>query len=357
MVYTTFVQHMRDQVQKKVGQEGSVEIMKIQKLNGVFLQGLLIRKEAETVTPTIYLDHFYDRYCGGRSMDQVAREFMEVYEQNRITDRPDLNYLQDYERVKKQLGMKLVNYDKNREMLREIPHVRYLNLAVIFCCHVTHPVIGRGNIMIREEHIKIWNITKETLFEDALLRAPQNAPCVIRSIDDVVDMMTPGRVFQEKAVYGAGQGEDPLYEYPTLEGVQVEKVRDTEKNYAFDPHHVPEIEEQIRVIMKRETDYGRENIPIMLIASNAIQIFGASVMLYPDMLQKVANTLNKDLYILPSSIHELILLPDMGFHSTQDLLAMVKEVNRTQVAAEDFLADAVYYYDRKKRQTEVVAVG
>ena len=121
MVYTTFVEKMQESVQASLGEEDRVEIVKIQKLNGVFLQGLVIRKASENVTPTIYLDYFYNSYNNGKSMEELTREFIEIYEKNRISENTDLNYLNDYERAKKLLGIKLINYEKNKEMLREVP--------------------------------------------------------------------------------------------------------------------------------------------------------------------------------------------------------------------------------------------
>ncbi len=346
MVYTTFVEKMQESVQASLGEEDRVEIVKIQKLNGVFLQGLVIRKASENVTPTIYLDYFYNSYNNGKSMEELTREFIEIYEKNRISENTDLNYLNDYERAKKLLGIKLINYEKNKEMLREVPYVRYLNLAAVFYCQILHPSIGRGSVLIKEEHRKRWGITKKKLYEDALNYAPENAPYVISSIEEVMDAIMAGK---QNGFFGKTEEQKEewkdSYEYPPLEGVQLERSGGGTGG-KFDPNHVPSIEEQIRVIRAREGSFGEQKVPVMLIGSNAHKLFGASVLLYPHVLEETARNLGCDLYILPSSVHELILLPDIGGYQTSELLSMVKEVNATQVEAEEFLADAVYFYDR-----------
>ena len=90
------------------------------------------------------------------------------------------------------------------------------------------------------------------------------------------------------------------------------------------------------------------NKPIpMHIMTNKYQINGASVLLYHGLLDGLAEKLGTDLYVIPSSIHEVILVPESGTEDT-NLNDMVAEVNHTQVDPKEVLADHVYYYDRKE---------
>lgn len=66
-------------------------------------------------------------------------------------------------------------------------------------------------------------------------------------------------------------------------------------------------------------------------------------------MEKVAELLGTNYYVLPSSIHELLILPDNGSMQLSELEAMVREVNATQVAPEDRLSDKVQYYDRETK--------
>ena len=77
---------------------------------------------------------------------------------------------------------------------------------------------------------------------------------------------------------------------------------------------------------------------------------GASVMLYKDPLRDFANYMGHDLYILPSSIHEVILIPAYDHDSYDELTSMVKEVNSTQLSKEEILSDHVYFYSRETGQ-------
>ena len=82
--------------------------------------------------------------------------------------------------------------------------------------------------------------------------------------------------------------------------------------------------------------------------TNKEKYFGAAVILYPHALKHIAGLLRNNFYILPSSVHECILVPDMGQYSRMELKRMVKEVNENQVEEEEILSYEVYYYDREK---------
>lgn len=89
--------------------------------------------------------------------------------------------------------------------------------------------------------------------------------------------------------------------------------------------------------------------PELFVISNTYYAGGAAVAFYPRVLECLAMTLGRDLYVLPSSVNEMIVVTDVG-QDPNILLSIVKEVNRTQLAPEDVLTDAVYYYDRKTDQ-------
>ena len=85
----------------------------------------------------------------------------------------------------------------------------------------------------------------------------------------------------------------------------------------------------------------------MFVISNTSKIFGASCVLYPGVLEKFAAEKDADIFVLPSSIHEMILVPEKEDQDYSTLPNIVKETNRTEVDPEEVLSDSVYYYDRK----------
>ena len=93
----------------------------------------------------------------------------------------------------------------------------------------------------------------------------------------------------------------------------------------------------------------------MLIMSNLSKVHGAAVMLYPGCMEQMANRLQSNFYILPSSIHETIILPTKEFDNPKHLLEMVREVNATMVKDEEILGDNVYLYERDKQEIKIIA--
>ena len=86
-------------------------------------------------------------------------------------------------------------------------------------------------------------------------------------------------------------------------------------------------------------------VRFMYVATNEQCSLGAAVMRYPDFREKVRGMIRGDFYILPSSIHEVILVPESFGLEPERMQEMVKEINQTGVAPEEVLSDSVYYFD------------
>jgi hypothetical protein len=86
----------------------------------------------------------------------------------------------------------------------------------------------------------------------------------------------------------------------------------------------------------------------MYVISNRDKINGAACILYKDVLKDFAQTIESDLYILPSSIHETIVVPKTPATNPQDLSQIVKETNDNHVEREEILSYSVYEYKRKE---------
>lgn len=87
----------------------------------------------------------------------------------------------------------------------------------------------------------------------------------------------------------------------------------------------------------------------MYVLTNEAGTLGASALYYPDVKEKAAELMGAGYYVLPSSIHEVILVPDTMDHDVKDLCDMVKQANRTVVEPKDVLSDNVYHYDKDSR--------
>ena len=94
----------------------------------------------------------------------------------------------------------------------------------------------------------------------------------------------------------------------------------------------------------------------LLVLTSAIGIFGAAATFYPHVLREAAMRVGKSFFILPSSVHEVLLLPDHGEHDARELHEMVAAINRSEVAEQDVLTDSVYYYDAAKPDAEALQI-
>lgn len=90
----------------------------------------------------------------------------------------------------------------------------------------------------------------------------------------------------------------------------------------------------------------------MIVVTNADRVNGAAVLFYNDVMDEIGEKLNGKFFVLPSSLHETIVVPDNGTLDYKELLAMVTEINATQVDTQDKLTDQVYHYDVTDRVFE-----
>ena len=88
--------------------------------------------------------------------------------------------------------------------------------------------------------------------------------------------------------------------------------------------------------------------PVFLM-SNDVRSYGAGVICYENLLHDFASRYQNNLYLLPTSIHEFVVLFDQGRHRQDNLKDMISESNKT-LEAGDILSDNVYYYDRIQKK-------
>ena len=286
--FEEFTNAVQTALQEYFGKFMRVEIQKVNKTNGIVLTGITIADETTNIAPTIYLDEPYRLYETGTSFGEILEKMIVLYRENRPDESFDIEFFSEYEKVKTKLAVKLLNYDMNREFLEEIPYIRYLDLAIVCHCVIINDMIGTGSITIRKEHLSMWEITETELFADAMKNTPKIYPA------DLIDM--------RKVV-------DEMYE--------------------------------------KKMEYGNLS---MYILTNKARLNGAASILYPDILTDIAEYFEDDIYILPSSVHEVILLP--GKYGTDEayLSKMVQEVNATQLKQEEILSNHAYLYSRKREQ-------
>lgn len=328
MSYEDFLTTMRDLVKQNLGEEYKVELKHITKNNGVELDSLIILKKNERITPNIYLNVYYQSYVEGVPLDMIKSEIVNLYENTTNDKNIEELYIQyEFEEMKSCIVYRLINFEKNERLLQEIPYIRLLDLAITFHCLVKNNEDGIGTIRITNEHMSNWDVNIDKLAEYSKINTPIIFPAVIRTMNEIIiDML-------KKEINTMGQN---------VNGNNV-----IQTSFDLDNYSEEELEQSAEKLLKdmlEEQNYNNE----MYVISNSKGINGASCLLYPEVIKSLSEELQSDLYILPSSIHEIILVRDNGNLDSNALKEMVSEVNNTQVPEEEVLSESVYFYSRQR---------
>lgn len=294
MNFEEFKAWVKENITSKDWKETSqVEISVVKKNNGVSKAGLSIREDEHDVSPLLYLDDYYIHYQNGELLENIIRNIRADYDKKVQMAAVKIPNLQEFENIRGRVIYRLVNYEKNKEILEDCPHIRLYDLAVTFRWVARIDDVGVSTSLITNKQVKEWGVS----VNDLVLAARQNTPRLFPAqIIDMEEML-------------AGMVSFILY-----------------------PSAIP-----------------------MYILTNKQELNGASALLYGDVLKDFANKKGADMYILPSSIHEVIMIPADRIDDPKKLSSMVHEANTTVVSTGDVLSDSVYYYDRKKDQILVKA--
>lgn len=294
MNFEKFMAWVKENITSKDWKETSqIEISVVKKNNGVSATGLFIRENGQDVSPILYLDDYYIHYQNGELLENVIRNIRADYDKKVQMAAVKIPNLQEFENIRGRVIYRLVNYEKNKEILEDCPHIRLYDLAVTFRWVARIDDVGVSTSLITNKQVKEWGVS----VNDLVLAARQNTPRLFPAqIIDMEEML-------------AGMVSFILY-----------------------PSAIP-----------------------MYILTNEQELNGASALLYGDILKDFANKKGADMYILPSSIHEVIMIPADRIDDPKKLSSMVHEANTTVVSTGDVLSDSVYYYDRKKDQILVKA--
>lgn len=186
MLFDDFCNTIQKNLQEKMGNDIMVEINLIKKNNNHILHGLTIRKKDCNIAPTIYLDYYYEDLLKGKSVAAIEDEIVEVYKKNKSSQNMDLSFFTDYQKVRSNIVFKLVHYEKNKALLEDIPHIQYLDLAIVFCCLIFNSSSGNATILIHNHHLALWKVNTEQLYEIAKKNTPFLLPYEIETMESVL---------------------------------------------------------------------------------------------------------------------------------------------------------------------------
>lgn len=317
-----FTEKVKNALEQYYGETAKIESQTVCKNNGLVLHGICVMKENHTIAPTIYLNRFWEQYEGGSSFGAIIQNLIKISEEHQVEGSINMDFFLDYEQVKHKLVYRLIHREKNRELLKEVPYREFGDLAIVCHCLILSDVIGNGTILIYKSHLEDWNINEETLFQDAGKNSPRLQPYRIQKMREIV------REALSRVIRG-----------------QIEEIGE---EYACDREALLE-----RSLDEMLDQMENANVS-MYVLSNEIKYFGAACLCYEGMLELLGNWIGSDYYILPSSVHEVILLSKAESVDQGNLSRMVREVNEMQVDKEEWLSDHAYLYKRKSKELVIL---
>ncbi len=299
MSYERFVEEIADIIRSRTDGDIGISVHTVTKNNGCERKVITFSKEGSMAAPTFYLEGCYEEYIEGDSLEEIGMRILGAY--HKAADQygwgeKAAEDVRDYQNIKDKIIYKLVNRERNKELLPLVPHEDYLDLAVLFYVAVNIDETGGelAAMLIRNEHLALWGVSGE----EVRRRAEANTEKLLH-----YELSTICTLFDE------------------MVGIGIADIQELEE------------------IAKHECMY---------VLTNHLRSGGAAAVLYPGRLEAIGGYLKENYYILPCSIHEVILIPESKAVSKEEMESIVRETNETEVEAEEFLSDHVYYYDRER---------
>ena len=274
-----------------------VEVRPVEKVNQT-MDGLTLIGDGVKISPTIYINNMYDSYLKTEDLQGELVKAANVMNEA-MKDAPDILPSVDMEKAKDNIVFQLINTEQNKLLLADAPNRQFQDLSIVYRWVMKVEDAGIQSAVIRNPLAKQLGFSEEELFKLAVENTRRIFPPTVKNMNEVIRDM-----FMKDGM-------------------------------------PPEIAEMMVGEIPPENS--------MYVISNNRGINGAISMLYEDQLHDLAENLETDLYIMPSSIHEVIAVSsNMG--DPNELAQMVAEINMDQVSLDERLSNQVYHYDKDLRK-------
>ena len=288
MDYQQFVMTLKEKVASILGEKIDIQIHTALKNNGNERTGLTISEKHINLSPTIYLEEYFKHYQDGESIEDIIESILDVYHEVKFEHSWQVHTISNFDIIKEKIVYKIIHAPQNEILLQNLPFVPFLDFAIVFYILFEVDEKGTATIPVTEDLIQLWETNLNEIHQLAKQNTPKLLPAVFKPMRIVID---------------------ELLGNPCDNIVQADDI--------------------------------------MFVLTNSLRSLGAACILYDEVLFHIGNFLKENYYILPSSIHEVIIIPESQTPDKDTLNEMILEVNETQVELEDVLSDHVYYYNRE----------
>lgn len=278
MTYEYFLLQLEEKIHAYLEENETVRRVQVLKNNGVRLDGFCYRTEGHKEQPTVYVNQYYKKEISDTELESIAKLVIGTLRDSRLTQEKDLTQVLDYEKMKGHIFYRLISRSENEELLKDIPWIPWLDLALVFYLRIPEHIMSNATALIHTSHMEYWGISRKKLYRTA-----------VENMMAVPMLLDPMESFLEG--YGLIVPESGMY--------------------------------VLRCDQKE---------------------FGAAAIVNPRVMKACHQEIGEDYYVLPSSIHEVILFPKSLATCRKDLDELVQEVNASCVNREDYLSDHAYLY-------------
>jgi len=304
MDFETFRENLardiKEALEARNGTDFEVEHRTAEKVNGNY-EAIVVKPADSEVGVSLNASNLYQDYESGVSYETIAKGAADLADRS-IRNQPefDVDSFKDYDKMKGSLAMEVVSKERNAELLDTVPHKDIEDMSVVYRFDLGETSAGPGTILVTNQMLENYGITADQLHADAMKTAPEVRPLVIEGMCEVLAKQM---------------------------GVQDLEMLGL---------NIPPEQEQI------------------FVASVEGNVHGAGVLAYENFMEKASERVGgESFFISPSSIHEILIVPDNGIMDLRHLESMVREINATTVDPSEKLTDNVYHYDAKEKVFEL----
>ena len=290
-----FYEAIQQAVKELLGETYSIGLFQMQTVGMEQQDALFIRKETQPIFTVIYLQEYYQQWKQGKELEALAKDLVLEYRQKSSSQTiaaDDFKVLNQQEAVKQTIFFRCVS---KKQVPSNIPHRQMLDFAILYGILIKCQKEMTTFVTITKNMMECYHVTEEELFDLAMENTPNLFPESVKTLQEVIaSLLSPA-----------------------------------EQTSSFPSHNKSKYE--------------------MLVLSNIANFYGFSAVFYPNVLKQLAEERKGNLIVIPSSIHEAILLTDSDMAKVQELNETIVTVNETQLTEQERLSNQAYYYDRETK--------
>lgn len=290
MTYETFQKEILKRLQGRQLNGARPQLIQRLKCNGQVKCGIVFGNPDVNTSPTIYLEEYYRYYQITGNLDVLVDVLVQLYNTLPVIQL-DKEKLHNFSAAKDNIIMKLINTEENRAFLDTVPHIPFHDLSIVYYYLFGFTDTQLLDMPVNDRLLKEWGIDTLTLHRQAMENYSRLLPVRFINLDQFLS---------DRGLLEVNSDEGP----------------------------------------------GNDRDNYMYFLTNERMVDGAVLMTCKNLLDKIADFFQEDFYIIPGSIHEVILIPESKAPPKDELDLMIQEINRDQLKPEEFLSNHAYYYSK-----------